>query len=173
MGQDSEIPWDGWPFAPDVQWRDHKYVLPDDKIALWAALIDEIISKGSIQHKQLEKLIGGVSFTQTSVYGRCGRTLLKTLCRKLHSHPHLSALSTPETNLLAWWADFIRAARPRQVLIKQKFPEIVIYTDAATSAAILSAVVIEVQQFANDNSFRRLLPMWPTMIGRLSSMIQP
>ena len=127
--------------------------LPEGKILLRATLIEEIIAKGSVQHKQLEELICKLSFTQTSVFGRFARTLLKPLNRKLHSRPYISALSSSEPNPLSWREASVRAARPRQVLLRRKFPEIVIYTDAATYAAILAAVVIDVQQFPNGESF--------------------
>ena len=126
--------------------------LPEEKIFLRATLIEAINVKGSVQHKKLEKLIGKLSFTQTSVFGRFGRTPLRPLRRKLHSRPYISPLSISESNLLSWRAAPIRAARPRNVLSRQEFREIVIYTDAATSASILAAVVIDVQQFAKDNS---------------------
>ena len=42
----------------------------------WANTTLDFASKGAISHKDLEKLIGALSFTQTSVFGRFGRTLL-------------------------------------------------------------------------------------------------
>ena len=126
--------------------------LRGEKIWLCATLIGEIIAKGSVQHKKLEKLVGKFAATQTSVFGRFGRAILKPLRRKLHIRPYVSSLSSSESNLLSWRASSIRAARPRQGLLRQKFPEIVIYTDSATSTAILAAVVVDVQQFPKGNS---------------------
>ena len=131
--------------------------LPEDKILTWSAQIDEFTRAGSISHKQLEKLVGRLSFTQTSVFGRFGRTLLRPLHRKLHQHPFQERFSSDEMSLLAWWAASIRAARPRVVHLKSNFPEVVIYTDAATSTCIIAAVIIDVKNFSKFPAFEAVL----------------
>ena len=62
--------------------------LPQEKITKWPNIIDEILTLGKIQHKPLEKLIGKLVYTQTSVFGRFGRAMLKPLYTKLHTHPY-------------------------------------------------------------------------------------
>ena len=63
-----------------------RFFLPEDEILARSALIGEFIEARSISHKQLEKLVGRLSFTQTSVSGRFGRALLRPLNRKLRQH---------------------------------------------------------------------------------------
>ena len=127
--------------------------LPDDKIQKWSSIVDEILSSGSVQHKPLEKLVGKLCFTQTSIFGRFGRTMLKPLYTKLHSTPYSSVLSDEESSVLRWWASSIRASQPRKVVIKNKYPDVVIYTDAATSTLVIAAIVIEPDVFKTESMF--------------------
>ena len=101
--------------------------------------------------------MGRLSFTQTSVFGRFVRALLKPLHRKLHQHPCRERFSPEELSLLAWWAASIRAARPRVVYLKSIHPEVVIYTDAATSTALIASVVIDTANFAKGPAFDTVL----------------
>ena len=78
--------------------------LPEDKILDCSALIDEFIAARSISHKQLGKLVGRFPFTQTSVFGRFGRTRLSPLHRKLRQRPFQEHFSPEEFSLLAWRA---------------------------------------------------------------------
>ena len=64
--------------------------LPEPKKEKWANITHEFASKGAISHKDLGKLIGGLSFTQTSVFGRFGRTLLRPLHDKLKRLPYVA-----------------------------------------------------------------------------------
>ena len=131
--------------------------LPDDKITAWSACIDEFIASRSITHKQLAKLIGRLSFTQTSIFGRFGRTLLRPLHKKLRQHPFEGRFSPGELSLLAWWSASLRASRPRIVYLKSPRPEYIIYTDAATSTAMLAAIVIDVASFESDPHFAAVI----------------
>ena len=139
------------------QQGDITHLLPRNKILAWSALIDEFIDAKSISHNQLEKLIGSLSFTQTSVFGRIGRTLLTPLHRMLRKHPSQESLSADELGLLARRAASITAARPRSVYLKSHLPEVVIYTDAATSTALIAAVIIDVANFAKGPAFDAVL----------------
>ena len=49
------------------------------EIDKWATIVEEVIELGTAQHKSLEKLIGGLSFTHTSIIGRFGRSMIKPL----------------------------------------------------------------------------------------------
>ena len=57
------------------------------KIAKRPAIIYEVILIGRIQRKPLGELTEGLVFTQTSVFGRFGRTLLKPLYTQPRAHP--------------------------------------------------------------------------------------
>ena len=77
--------------------------LPEHKKTKWANITHEFASKGTVPHKDLEKLIGGLSFTQTSVFGRFGRTLLRPLHDKLKQRPYVVKLSEDAVDILRWW----------------------------------------------------------------------
>ena len=57
--------------------------LPQGKTIRWSEIAESTASKGSIPHKDLGKLLGGLSFSQTSVFGKFGGTMLKSLFGKL------------------------------------------------------------------------------------------
>ena len=128
--------------------------LPRSKISAWSELISETISKGFIDHKPLESLIGKLSFTQTSIFGRFGRTLLRFLQTKLHRHPYVKKLSEEEIDILKWRVASLGASIPRVVEPKSSRPEVLIYTDAATSTRIVAAVVLDVNEFLNLGEFQ-------------------
>ena len=124
-----------------------KIFLPRSKIIAWSGTILETISKGYIEHKPSEKLIGKLPFTQTSIFGRFGRTLLKFLHTKLHRKPYLGHLSEEEIDILLWWVASLRASIPRIVEVTSTRHEVIIYTDAATSTRIVAAIVLDVDIF--------------------------
>ena len=62
-----------------------------------------------------------------------------------------------ELSLLAWRAASLRATRPRVVYLKSARPEYVIYTDAATSTAMLAAVIVDVASFGGDPIFESVI----------------
>ena len=115
--------------------------LPQGKIAKWSQIIRDHIAGGRITSKHLEKLIGKLSFTQTSVFGRFGRTLLIALHYKLKERPYSEILSPRELDILSRRSQAIATHIARTVEIKPKFPEFVIYTDATTSTRITAALV--------------------------------
>ena len=61
--------------------------LPADKATAWGNTIRIILSKGVISRDELESIIGGLSFAQTSVFGRIGRGVMAPLYAKLRSAP--------------------------------------------------------------------------------------
>ena len=128
--------------------------LPRSKIVAWSNLISEIISKGSIEHKPLESLIGKLSFTQTSIFGRFGRTLLRFLQTKLHRRPYEKILAEEEIDILKWRIASLGASIPRVVEPKSSRPEVIIYTDAATSTRIVAAVVLDANEFLRLGGFQ-------------------
>ena len=77
--------------------------LPGPKKTKWAIITHDFASKGAISHMDLGKLIGGLSFAQTSVFGRFGRTLLRPLHDKLKQRPYVAKLSVDEVDILRWW----------------------------------------------------------------------
>ena len=124
--------------------------LHPERIELWPMIAPTIISEGIVQHKAIESLIGKLRFTQTSIFGRFGRTLLNPLYSKLHSHPYDDHLSIEGIPPQRWRAASIRASAPLVVEIKSSRPEILIYTDAATAARIVDAVIAEIESLLSS-----------------------
>ena len=115
--------------------------LPQGKIAKWPHIIRDRIADGRITSKHLEKLIGKLSFAQTSVFGRFGRSLLIPLRDKLSERPYSEILPTMEIDILLWRGHAITSHVARSIEIKHKVPEYAIYSDASTSTKIAGALV--------------------------------
>ena len=133
-----------------------RITLPQDKIERWSKITLDHATSGRASHKDLEKLIGKLSYTQTSVFGRFGRTLLKPLHDKLKERPYSEQLSDRERDILLWWVQSLRETIPRTISIKPTNPEFVIYTDAATSTKVLAALLLKVEDFDFDPCFEEL-----------------
>ena len=121
--------------------------LPEPKKEKRANITHEFAPKGAISHKDLEKLIGKLSFTQTSVFGRFGRALLRPLRDKLKRRPYVARLPTDAIDILRWWGLLLRKEISRVCVPKLPRPEAIIYTDAATSTRIVASLVIDVPVF--------------------------
>ena len=115
--------------------------LPQDKITKWSQIIRDRIANGRTTSNHLGKLIGAFPFAETSVFGRFGRAILIPLRGKLEERPYSEILSAREIDILLWRGKAITSHAPRTVEIRHKFPEYVIYTDAATSNRITAALV--------------------------------
>ena len=50
--------------------------LPSDKANSWAALVDETIIRGEIQHASLWMHIGKISVSQTALFWKSARTMI-------------------------------------------------------------------------------------------------
>ena len=107
---------------------------------------------GRISHADLESVIGRLSFTQTSVFGRIGRAVLSPLYTKLHSKSYDPTLCLKELTTLRWWVVALGHMPPRKASPKPTVPERVVYTDAAGKSAIIAAVVIDPTRFAEGKT---------------------
>ena len=127
-------------------------------------------------HRELQgKLIGKLSFAQTSIFCRFGRTPLKSLYAKIRSNPYVEALTDTDVRIVEWRSASIFATIPRIVEMKAPRPEILTDTDAAkgklgTSSAALAAVVIESSLLFADGYFSAVLvekpePIWRTIFS--------
>ena len=63
------------------------------KAETWIIMLERIIKAESATHKELESIIGRLSPTLTSVFGRIGRATLAPLYKKLHMVKYPPALS--------------------------------------------------------------------------------
>ena len=128
--------------------------LPEHKKGKWENTTHDFASKGAISHNDLAKLIGGLSFAQTSVFGRFGRTLLTPLRDRLKRRPYVAKLPADEVDVLRWRVTLRRDDTSRVCVPKLPCPEVIIYTDAATSARIAASLVVDVNEFEDRRDFR-------------------
>ena len=147
--------------------------LHEGEIRKRSSLVDEAVSPRRIRHKSLGELFGALTFTQSSIFGRFGRTPVNPLYKKLYPNPYAEILTVDEVRILEWRDVPIRDTIPRIAEIKLHRSEILIYTDAAAeksgaSSAILAAVVTEPGLLASDGYPPSALtektdPFWETI----------
>ena len=130
--------------------------LPEEKINKWVNIAGELVESGTIQRKSLEELIGELSSPQTSIMGRFGRPAIKPLYVWVNARPYGDKLDPPTSftlDVLSWWVASLRAPLPRAVPPRSSVPDILIYTDAATSTRIASANVIPAESYKSSGAF--------------------
>ena len=126
--------------------------LPEEKKADWVALITEIQTLGVVSRDQLASLVGGLSFSQTSIFGRFGRPMLTPLHVKLNATQFRPQPSGREKRILQWRPSALPNMGPRQVRDRSGRPDMVVFTDAASSTSIIAAVTINRTQFIQDET---------------------
>ena len=91
--------------------------LTDEKRRKWSSMLSSYIKAGSISHRCLEKLLGRLAFSQTSVFGKFARTQLRPLYQKFYRRVFNARLTPLEAVNLSWWlgviADFTPPGGPR------------------------------------------------------------
>ena len=130
--------------------------LPTVKATTWCNTILSILSRGVISHDELESLIGRLSFTQTSVFGRIGRGMLAPLYAKLRSVPYHAALSDKESMTLSWWTAALPNMEPRVATPKTDRTDRIVYTDAAGKSRIIAAVILDPANFKRTKYLRSI-----------------
>ena len=130
--------------------------LPTDKRQKWADAIARILNLGVITHDQLEPLIGRLSFSQTSIFGRFGRPMLTHLYTKLNAHRYHPVLETKEIRTLQWRRTSLLNLASRTVRPRNDKPDWVVFTDAATSTSIIAAVLVNRGQFMENETIRHV-----------------
>ena len=121
--------------------------LPREKALRWGAKLQGYVAQRTIRHKDLESVIGELSFTQTSVMGRVGRAMMTSLYQKLNAKFYCADLTDRELTTLNWWSVALLNLTPR--LTKNRHPrtDLIIYTDSATTTQIIAAVLIDPRSF--------------------------
>ena len=133
--------------------------LPREKALAWRASVEDILSAGSVVHKDLERVIGRLAFTQTSVYGRAGRAMLTVLYQKLNAHFYSPILSGREQSTLRWWQYALLTITPRLTKTRGPQTDLVIYTGAATTTMIIAAVIAEPAIFVKTRTLTATLSL--------------
>ena len=149
--------------------------LPREKAIRWGAKIREFALLGRIQHKDMESLIGKLSFTQTSVFGRVGRAMMAALYQKVNAKFYDPALSDRELTTLHWWSNAILNMTPRLTRARPPQTDLIIYTDAATTAQIIAAVLIDPRSFRTTMTTSAVIsakvgPHWKKLFSKTAEI---
>ena len=138
--------------------------LPADKALKWSALIRSFLAPPAIiGRKDLESLIGRLSFAQCAVFGRVARSMLRPLYKHLYSSPSRIILSRDAVLALRWWADLLCSFAPRAI---SRFPSSVswiLYSDAEGADFGCAACWLQPSSFPMDRSIFRLQFCTPTL----------
>jgi len=117
--------------------------LPEEKAKKWTELIRHFITQGAISAPELESVIGKIGFSQTHLFGKFSRAMLRDLYRKLNRKKYTPVISLGERETLKWWYDYIQAIRPRIARVPARTPQVIVYTDARGEPPRISAVFID------------------------------
>ena len=126
--------------------------LPGDKKNYCSDRIEDFLHAGSVTHKELESLVGRLSYSQTSIFGRFGRAMMHPLYRKLRSGYYQPKLSGVDTSILQRWKEILIATRPRIVRKRRNTPHNILYTDAETGARVIAAVLFGRDEFTRTGT---------------------
>ena len=126
--------------------RDNGFVLSvsltSDKAEAWAGQLRPHLATGAISSHELEKLIGKLGFSQTNLFGKFARALMRPLYRKFYDRNYTSRLSSIERSLFLWWIALIQALQPRVPRRSLAKPDFVVYTDAALLSRRIAGLVV-------------------------------
>ena len=114
--------------------------LPEEKRKARSALLADFISKCSLSHQALGKLIGRLFFSQTLIFGKFARTQLRPLYQKLRRWVYNARLTSSELAVFQWWGKVVRSFSPRVCIPRSQYCDWVVYTGAATSPPRLCAL---------------------------------
>lgn len=130
--------------------------LPETKKTTRSAMIQQILDLGVVTYAQLASLIGGLSFPQTSIFGRFGRPMMGPLYAKLNTH--IPPPSSPKKTRGYYNGGLPPYATSRHARYSNA-PDIVMFADAATSARIIAAVTIIRDDFLRGESVYEVLTL--------------
>ena len=125
--------------------------LMKEKRRNWHISIARIVEAGAIAFAEIESIIGRLSPTQTSVFGRIGGAMLAPLYTKLRPETYRPLLSQKELTAPRWWAAAIAHMRHRKIRQMPPSPERSVYTDAACKSRIIAASMLTPGTFGASN----------------------
>ena len=141
---------------------------PHGKALKWESKLREHLLRGAVHRKELESVVGKLSFSQTSVFGRIGRAMMTALFQKQNAKYYLAELSGREASVLRWWTQAITNMTPRHTRSTEPVCDLIIYTDAATTTQIIAAVLIGPRTFRKGRTVPALISKRVGPIGRPS-----
>ena len=136
--------------------------LPPSNAKTSTATLERIIETRPIARKDLESVIGRLSFTRTSVFGRIGRSMRAPLYKKLHMGKYIPALSLIEATSLGRRAASLAHVKHREATPKHPMAERIVYSDAAGKSQIIATVRRKPGTFDSSN---RIGPIRPSKTG--------
>ena len=145
--------------------------LPETKTRAWRDVLGRLITLGVSDEQELQRVVGRLSFTQTCVYGEMGLAMPSPFYEKLKSRTYHPLLAERELNELRCWVVAMGALQPRTVRPYQKYPDLMVYTDAATSTQAICALVIGVGDFKSPRAVNECITMttghrWKTAFNK-------
>ena len=145
--------------------------LPAAKTRAWIDILERLIALGVPTEQEIQRVVGRLSFAQTCVYGKMGCDIRSPFYEKLKAHTYHPLLAERELNALRWRALALGALQPRTVRPYQKYPDLMVYTDAGTPAQIICALVIGLDQFKSPHTIAECITMttgkrWKTILNK-------
>ena len=113
-----------------------------DAWGTWVATLDRIIEEGAIAHRELESVIGRLSRSQTSVFGRIGRATMPPLYTNLRLGDNYPPLSLKADKSLSWSDVALAHMKPRMEPPRHPRNERIVYADEAGKSGIIASVCI-------------------------------
>ena len=117
--------------------------LPAEKAQRRPETIQRHLKEGLAPAPELEKLVGGIYFSQTCLFGESARTQLRCLYRALRAVTYAGNLPTFEKMTLRWRAGVIGNLTPRLPRAAARPTDFALYTDASTSTARIDALLFK------------------------------
>ena len=104
-------------------------------------LLASYLKAGTISRLCLEKLLGRLGFSQTSLFGKFDRAQIRPLYQKFYRRAYNARLTRLERTNLSWRQQIIAYCAPRLARTRPARADWLIYTDAATDHAKLCALL--------------------------------
>ena len=82
-------------------------------------------------------------FSQTAMFGKFARSQMRVLYRKLYRKFYVATLEERERAVLSWWLAIPRELNPRILRSIERFPDFVIYSDAASTGHRMAALLFK------------------------------
>ena len=87
--------------------------LTEEKAKKWSSEIDHVLREGNIKHVELEGIIGKLSFSQTMMFGKFARSMMRPLYRKLYANHYSASLTNSDRRVLVWRQGTILTLEPK------------------------------------------------------------
>ena len=117
--------------------------LTEEKAKRWTDSILRRLKEGVTSPNELAKLTGKLRFSQTCLFGKFDRAQLLCLYQKLYAPRYLARLESRERLTPRWRVDVLSNLSPSFPRGSPHPPDFVLYTDAASSANRIEALLFK------------------------------